>query len=163
MPISIIKAANDNSAKQIIKNFNKLSKIGSNDSIIFRQFFKKYPLVKNIDQFVDGVFIIDETIYNLDRMDFIEDTSEIVFSYNHIQELNVDDDGNFEPVFFEIAILSFQSDTGNLNLMALVRRDGFIESYCKIEDDSTSSINRCLNISSGLHKRKSKTKRRGKR
>ena len=162
--ISIIKAENEDQAVQILKKFDKLNGTSfKSTSIIFRRFFKKYPLVKNIDDFVNGIFIIDyETIniYNLNSMDFIEDTSEISFNENHIEEVNVDDEGNFDPVFFEIVVLSFQSlDLEDLHIMALVRRNGDIESYCKLENNNISSINSCLQNFTATGKRKSKTRK----
>ena len=167
MSISIIKAENINAANQILKNFNKLNGTTfKSNSIIFRQFFKKYPLVKEIDDFNDGVFIIENeniNIYNLIRLDFIEDTSEIIFNDNHIQDLNIDDEGNFEPEFFEIAILSFQSNLENLIIMALVRNNGSIEYYCRLSNFTIESINRCLqNFNASGKRKKSKTKRKHK-
>ena len=172
MSISIIKTDDINSAKKIIKNIQKL-KTNKNSlkekytDITCRNFSRKHPFVETVDDFNDGIFIIDDKdikIYHLDRMEIDDlsiDISELNFNENHIEDMIADDEG-FIPVYFTPVILYFRTIDGEdmLNIIAFVRSDGSIVKYCKLESDILNTVNMCLATVSGRKRRKPRKKTR---
>lgn len=171
MSISIIKTDDINSAKKIINNIKKLktSKISLKEKysdITFKNFSKKHPFVETVDDFIDGIFIIDDKdikIYYLDRMEIDDlsiDISELNFNDNHIEDMIAGDEG-FIPVYFTPVILYFRTIDGEdmLNIIAFVRSDGSIVKYCKLGSDILNSANMCLAMA-GRKRRKTRKRSR---